>query len=135
LILTHFDAGEKRTREEYDWEEDAPTSDTPAPNVVSNSNFNPGYAAPQPQEVQYPAPEGLVLLGKQRLKLFFFFFFLICSGLDVSVLSEVEEVIKELSAEELREMVVDNMGNFGGVGARPGDAAYFDRVRDTQVRD
>jgi hypothetical protein len=65
----------------------------------------------------------------------FVFFCLICSALDVSVLSEVEEVIKGLSDSELREMVVDNMAHFGGVGARPGDAAYFDRVRDTQVRD
>ncbi len=106
--------GNKRGREEYDWDFEGPgaggaTDDaqSAAASVQSAAAAQqPVYHAAVPAAAQYVPPD-LVLL-------------------EASVLADVEDLIKEMSVDQMADIVIENMSVFAAVGAKPGDEAFFE---------
>ncbi len=105
--------GNKRGREEYDWDFEGPGAGgaTDDPMVTqqqpsaTQATYHAAAASAGPGALY--VPPDLVLL-------------------DAAVLADVEELIKEMSLEQMADIVIENMAVFAAVGAKPGDEAFFE---------
>jgi hypothetical protein len=105
--------GNKRGREDYDWDFEGPgaggATDDPAAQqqpAATQATYHAGAAAASPAAALYVPPDLVLLEG--------------------SVLADVEELIKEMSLEQMADIVIENMAVFAAVGAKPGDEAFFE---------
>jgi hypothetical protein len=109
--LEKLQRGNKRGRDEYDWDLDGPGAGGAVDEPQMISQTLPQLQQQQQQYLPVAAaayvPADLVLL-------------------DWSVLGEVEELIKEMSVEQMADIVIENMLLFSAVGSRPGDEGFFE---------